>query len=729
MWMGTKIRSSGINIIGDIPWGTHLCQFYQTKEDLMDILVPYFKAGLKDHEFCIWITSQPSDVEEAKEALRKSIPDIDIYLEKGQIEIISYMHWNSKGSKEGIFDPERLINRWIEKLNNALADGYDGLRLTENISWLEKENRSDFLKFEEKIDSVIGNHRIAALFTYSLDMFDTIEIIDIVANHRFSLIKRKGAWQQIESHKHKKVEESHKHKKVENTAIRSVQGPEVRSKEAYDHLEELVKERTIQLKKAYIQLKESEKDLAEAQKMAHIGSWKWDIVTDELYWSDEVYHIFGFNPHEFRETFDIFFDHIHPDDRDFVNTAIKKALDGEQFNNNFRVISADGEERIVHAQGEVIFNEKNAPIRMRGTLQDITERIKIEDLLMLSEEKYHSFIRNFTGIAFQQDKDFNLEFVKGSVEEITGYSEEELMSKKQWKKLVEKEDLPLFLKKEKEVKNAPSPYYGKLSYRIRCKDGKIKWVHEVYQKIPGKDGKFDSYQSTVSDVTERIKAKEALVKIEDARKKEIHHRIKNNLQVISSLLDLQAEKFSHREAVPTLEILEAFKESQNRVISMSLIHEELYKGEGTDTLNFSVYLRKLAENLFQTYSLCSKNIRLYMDLEENTFFNIDVAVPLGIIVNELVSNSLKHAFAENKEGEIQIKLCREESDCEMSKSLFSLIISDNGKGIPENVELGSVDSLGLQLVSILVNQVDGKIELKKAQGTEFRIIFSITERS
>ncbi|AKB33988.1 sensory transduction histidine kinase [Methanosarcina siciliae HI350] len=718
--MGTKIRSSGINIIGDIPWGTHLCQFYQTKEDLMDILVPYFKAGLKDHEFCIWITSQPSDVEEAKEALRKSVPDIDIYLEKGQIEIIPHTHWNSKGSKEGIFDPERLINSWIEKLDDALADGYDGLRLTENISWLEKENWDNFVKFEEKLDSVIENHRIAALCTYSLDMFDTIEIIDIVVNHRFSLVKRDGVWQQIESHKHKEVE---------NTAIRFVQGPEVRSKEAYDHLEELVKERTIQLKKACVQLKESKKDLAEAQKMAHIGSWKWDIVTDELYWSDEVYRIFGFNPQEFRETFDIFFYHIHPDDRDFVNTAIKKALEGEPFNNNCRVISADGEEHIVHAQGEVIFNEKNTPIRMRGTLQDITERTKIEDSLILSEERYRSFIQNFTGIAFQQDEDLNLEFVKGSVEEITGYGEEELMSKKQWRKIVEKEDLPLYLKKEREIKNARSPHYGKLSYRIRCKDEKIKWVHEVYQKIPGKNGRSDNHQSTITDVTERIKTKETLVKIEDARKKEIHHRIKNNLQVISSLLDLQAEKFSHREAVPTLEILEAFKESQNRVISMSLIHEELYKGEGTDTLNFSVYLQKLAENLFQTYSLCSKNIRLYMDLEENTFFNIDVAVPLGIIVNELVSNSLKHAFAENKEGEIQILLCREEMDDEIHRSLFSLTILDNGKGIPENIELGSVESLGLQLVSILVNQVDGKIELKKARGTEFRIVFSIAERS
>ena len=213
-----------------------------------------------------------------------------------------------------------------------------------------------------------------------------------------------------------------------------------------------------------------------------------------------------------------------------------------------------------------------------------------------------------------------------------------------------------------------------------------------------------------------------MAKAEDARKKEIHHRIKNNLQVISSLLDLQADKFEDEN------VREAFRESQSRVLSMSLIHEELYKGEGTDTLDFSAYLQKLAENLFQTYSLSSQNIRLYVDLEENASFNMDTVVPLGIIINELVSNSLKHAFTE-KEGEIRIKLCREEKNNETHKSLFSLTISDNGKGIPENVELESLESHGLQLVSILVDQLDGKIELKREHGTEFRITLDVAERS
>ena len=228
-------------------------------------------------------------------------------------------------------------------------------------------------------------------------------------------------------------------------------------------------------------------------------------------------------------------------------------------------------------------------------------------------------------------------------------------------------------------------------------------------------------RGTAQDITARKKAEKALEKINKMRMKEIHHRIKNNLQVISSLLDLQAEKFRDEE------VLEAFRESQNRVLSMSLIHEELYKEGGTDKLNFSVYLQKLAANLFQTYSVSSENIRLWMDLEENAFFDMDIAIPLGIIVNELVSNSLKHAFTEKEEGIIRIQLCKTEGNGKIQNSLFSLKISDNGKGIPENIKFENAESLGLQLVNILVAQLDGDIKVKRGNGTEFRISFSVEE--
>ena len=114
--MRERLRKSGIDVVGDVPWGMHFCQFYQTKEDLLDIIVPYFKAGLENNEFCLWVVSRPSEVERAKKALRRAVPDIDVYLEKGQIEIIPYTSWSVK---EGSFDSVRVLNGWVEKLNQC----------------------------------------------------------------------------------------------------------------------------------------------------------------------------------------------------------------------------------------------------------------------------------------------------------------------------------------------------------------------------------------------------------------------------------------------------------------------------------------------------------------------------------------------------------------------------------------------------------------------------------
>jgi two-component sensor histidine kinase len=172
---------------------------------------------------------------------------------------------------------------------------------------------------------------------------------------------------------------------------------------------------------------------------------------------------------------------------------------------------------------------------------------------------------------------------------------------------------------------------------------------------------------------------------------------------------------------------------------MALIHEELHKGGQVDTLNFSKYLQKLTENLFETNRIGNSDISLNMDLEENIFFDMDTAVPLGIIVNELVSNSFKHAFSGREKGNIQIKLYREETrewknysgedEKEDYKNTgFMLAVKDNGTGIPESLDILNPETLGLQLVTTLVDQLGGKLELKRARGTEFRIMFATTEK-
>jgi two-component sensor histidine kinase len=173
---------------------------------------------------------------------------------------------------------------------------------------------------------------------------------------------------------------------------------------------------------------------------------------------------------------------------------------------------------------------------------------------------------------------------------------------------------------------------------------------------------------------------------------------------------------------------------------MALIHEELYKGGGLDELNFSPYIEKLAEDLFQTYRFGNPDISLNIAMEESIFLDMDIAVPLGIIVNELVSNSLKHAFTGRDKGEIRIALCREkpvkyvnsteESKKETSKGTdFLLTVSDNGIGTPASLDLENLDSLGLHLVASLVEQLDGELEIKRDGGTEFTIRFTVAEKN
>jgi two-component sensor histidine kinase len=234
---------------------------------------------------------------------------------------------------------------------------------------------------------------------------------------------------------------------------------------------------------------------------------------------------------------------------------------------------------------------------------------------------------------------------------------------------------------------------------------------------------------------ERKKIGEVLANVEIAHKKEIHHRIKNNLQVISSLLSLQADKFKSKIEVMSSEVLDAFRESQDRITSIGFIHEELYKGEKIEDLDFSLYLEKLTQNLFNTYRLMNSDISLSMDIEKNLFFDMDTAIPLGMIVNELISNSLKHAFPDKDNGKIQIKFCREKKfgciNCiEESKNencnstSFTLAVSDDGVGVPENLKIEDIESLGLQLVIFLINQLDGELELKRNNGTEYTIRFT-----
>ncbi|OGO23440.1 MAG: hypothetical protein A2144_05520 [Chloroflexi bacterium RBG_16_50_9] len=203
--MDDELRHSGIDVIGCVPWGTHFCQFFQTKQDLIDILVPYFKAGLENNEFCMWVTSEPLVVAEAQDAMRGAVNGFDEYLRKGQIEIIPYDEWYLPG---GMFDDNRVLDGWVSKLARALARGYSGLRLTGNTFWLERNYWRAFTEYEAKVNNVIGRYRMMAICTYSLDKCDGAAVIDVVRNHQFALIKQEGKWDIIESTIYRQTKEA-----------------------------------------------------------------------------------------------------------------------------------------------------------------------------------------------------------------------------------------------------------------------------------------------------------------------------------------------------------------------------------------------------------------------------------------------------------------------------------------------------------------------------------------
>jgi|GEM_PF-1547348 len=197
-------RSSGIPAIGDVPWGTHLCQFYRTKRDLLDTLVPYFSAGLKNNEFCMWVTSDPLSAEEATRAMRKAVPHFARYVRSGQIEIIPHDQWYTKG---GRFDERRVLNGWVTRYRRALAKGFDGLRLTGNTFWLEKDDWGAFAAYEATVNRVIGKYKMLALCTYSLEKCGAREVFDVMRNHEATLVRSGRGWQTIESTKAKRLRE------------------------------------------------------------------------------------------------------------------------------------------------------------------------------------------------------------------------------------------------------------------------------------------------------------------------------------------------------------------------------------------------------------------------------------------------------------------------------------------------------------------------------------------
>ena len=258
---------------------------------------------------------------------------------------------------------------------------------------------------------------------------------------------------------------------------------------------------------------------------------------------------------------------------------------------------------------------------------------------------------------------------------------------------------------------------GNYIFQHRLAGGATRWV-EVNSTAIDIHGRKILF-SIINDITEKRNAQDALeqaLREKELLMKEVHHRVKNNMTIISSLLSLQFDKVSDAEARRILE------ESSNRIISMQMIYDRLYRSDNPAFLGVKDYLTDLVSGLFKTYNTHSERINLELDIEE---FNIEVGkmVSCGLIINELVSNCLKYAFPENRPGNVRVTVGRDTGQNPENK--VNILVSDNGVGVPDNFDIRNTSSFGLKLVGLLVKQLNGSMALDKGQGTAIGISFTI----
>jgi PAS domain S-box-containing protein len=406
---------------------------------------------------------------------------------------------------------------------------------------------------------------------------------------------------------------------------------------------------------------------------------------------------------------------------------IKKTLEGERWESvKIPILAADG---TIHT---VLWNSANiltADAELVSTIAqgvDITQSEMAEKELRESENRYRHVVEDQTEFICRFTPEGKLTFVNDAYCRHFGLKREECIGKRH-SVVLPPDDVSLMIKHIRSL-TRENPV-GFIEHQIIMPSGEVQWQRWSDRAIFDKDGHVVEYQSVGKDITDRKQAEEEIQALNrDLEKrveertsqlnqslgeketllKEIHHRVKNNLQIITSLLNLQSRYIKDE---PTLA---AIKESQNRVKAMALVHEKLYQAENIAKINLDDYIRSLVAGLIQFYGAKIRGIKLTTDIQD-IHVDINAAIPLGLIINELTSNSLKYAFPDRERGEIFISVRKE-------NHTLSVLFKDNGVGIPADLDWRNTESLGLRLVISLVEQLNGTIELDRSAGTAFSMV-------
>jgi PAS domain S-box-containing protein len=370
------------------------------------------------------------------------------------------------------------------------------------------------------------------------------------------------------------------------------------------------------------------------------------------------------------------------------------------------ILCKSGEMRNVELSGQLI-QYGGRPAAM-AVVRDITERKRADEALRQSEEKRRSLLENSPDFIIEVDQDGTILFINRTVKQ---YTVQETIGRRCY------DFIPTEHHDAHRQAIARVLQTGKVVNIQTAADGprgRTSWYHTRFAPVK-EEGRVATVMMIASDITQSKEGEDDLrraLQEKEVLLQEVHHRVKNNLQLISSLFNLQSRYIKDQAA------LRAFESTRNRVVSMSILHEKLYRAEDLGRIDLEEYLTGVVAQLYRSYEVDSNIIRTRVDIPQGAIIDIDTAVPCGMIVNELVSNSLEHAFAGGGEGEILVSLSSGDDE-----GAYVLTVGDNGIGLPQDMDLSNTGSLGLQLVHSLTEQLGGSLEVEATEGTTFRIRF------
>jgi len=714
--MTAGLRKTGISVVGDIPWGTHLCQFYETKEDLLDILIPYFKAGLEANEYCLWLVDDFLSEEEARSALRRAVPEAERFLVEDRIEIIPHTDWYLK---DGSLSAERLIEGWNEKLADVSAKGYAGLRANGDESWLREEHWEDFLRYERALDGMLVGRRLLVLCSYPLSGVTAAEFLDVANTHQFALVRRRGDWEIVETPELKQTKAEIK---------RLNEGLEQRVAERTGELvaaNEKLRREIAERERAEEKLKQSESQLAEAQRLAHLGSWNWDLRSNALSWSDELYHIFGVDRQIFNPAYEEFVtDFIHPEDQALARGSVDSALKTRQpFSFCSRILRPDGEERVIHSRGEVVCDEHGAPVRMFGTAQDVTERKRAEEALKESQRKLEE-AQSIAHVGhFEHDLETGVVYMSDENYRILGLPPQDSIALSKAFEYIHPDDRErLHRAREEGVRTGQRIV---VDYRYLRPDGQVRYVHSESDVIYDEEGRPRRTFGILQDVTERKRAEEMrqtfsqrLIETQEAERRrvarELHDEIGQALTAIK--INLQAVQHS-ADGSPLAPQLNESAGLVDRALQQVRDLSFNLRPSLLDDLGLIAALRWYVDQEARRADLIPEFVA---DLSE-TRLPPELETACFRITQEALTNVARHARARR----IWVELRQPGAE-------LHLTIRDDGIGF----EVGAVwrrrasdAGLGLQGMQERALIVGGKIEIKSApaRGTEVHVWFPLPE--